>query len=274
MSGAGGWLVRYGILIIVVLISVAPILWLAMSSLKTNKEILDSALSLPSSPSLAGYFEAITRGNYPLYFMNSLITAGGAVALSLTIFGLAAYVLARFSFPGRTVIYSILVSSLLISLIPMIQPISYVVRSLGLYDTHLALILVFTAKGLPITLFVLHSYFRSLPPEIEEAAVIDGANLWRLYWSVAVPMARPAFASAAVLVFLDSWNDFLFPLILTQSQGNRVLALGTQFFIQAFAYDYPTLLSAVVLTIIPSVVVYVLLQGQIQKSLAAGAVKG
>ncbi|MGH2382782.1 MAG: carbohydrate ABC transporter permease [Candidatus Limnocylindria bacterium] len=272
--GLAGFGVRYGLLLIVVLISLAPFLWVVISSFKTNVEVLGSALSLPATPNLDGYVSALTRTRFPLFLLNSVIASAGATLLAVGVFGMAAYALARYQFRGARLIYALLISTLLISLIPMQQPITLVIRNLGLYDTRWALILVYAAKGLPIAIFILHSYFKTIPRDLEEAAALDGASAWQIYVRVALPLARPAIAAASVLIFLNAWNDFLFPLLLTQSEETRTLSYALRFFLNAYAQDYPTLLAAVVLTLIPSVIVYVVLQEQIQKSLVGGAVRG
>jgi len=202
-------------------------------------------------------------------FVSGLSTLG-----AVSIFGMAAYVLARYEFRGRDTIYAILISSLLLSLIPMQQPIAIIIRMLHLYDTRWALILVYAAKGLPIVIFIMWSFFKSLPKEIEEAAYLDGANFWQTYTRVMLPMSKPAVASAAVLIFLNSWNEFLFALLLTQSESKRTLSYALRFFVDMFAYDYPTLFAAMFMTILPSILIYIVLQEQIHKSLVGGAVKG
>jgi raffinose/stachyose/melibiose transport system permease protein len=265
---------RYGVLLFVTVISVGPIAWVVLSSFKTNAEVLDSALSWPLSFDFDAYIEALTRTRFFLYFFNSLLVSSLSTIAAVAIFGMAAYVLARYTFRGRDLIYALLISSLLISLVPMQQPITQIIRTLGLYDTLWALVLVYTVRGLPIAVFVLHSFFKSIPRELEEAAVLDGAGFVRIYVNLMLPLARPAMASAGVLIFLNSWNDFLFALLLTQSEETRTLSYALRFFTSMFSYDYPTLFAAVVLTLLPSIVVYVLLQEQIQESLAAGAVKG
>ncbi|CAN5857636.1 carbohydrate ABC transporter permease [soil metagenome] len=276
-GGAGavaGSVLRYAVLAFVLLISLAPALWVIVSSFKTNAEVLGSALSIPANPSLDGYAEALTRTKFPLFFMNSAIASVGATVAAIGIFGMAAYALARYDFWGSRAIYAVLISSVFISLIPMLQPITLVIRTLGLYDTRWALILVYMVKGLPVAIFILHSYFKTIPKDLEEAAGIDGANMWQTYTRIALPLARPAVAAAGVLIFLNSWNDFLFALLLTQSENTRTLAYALRFFENQFSYDFPTLLAAIVLTLFPSVVVYVMLQEQIQKSLIGGAIRG
>lgn len=262
------------ILLFITLISLGPFVWLVLSTFKTNGQVLDSALSLPSSFSLNAYIEVFGRSRFVLFFVNSLVVSTVATVAAVALFGLGAYVLARFDFRGRQLIYVLLISSVLISLIPMQQPILLVVRQLGLYDTRWGLILVYAAKGLPIVIFIMHSFFRSIPREYEEAAAVDGATFTQIYSRVILPMAKPAAAAAGVLVFLNSWNEFLFALLLTQSEESRTLSYALRFFESAFSYDFPTLFAAVVLTLIPSILIYILLQEQIQRSLAGGGIRG
>jgi len=269
--GAG---LQYTLMIFVIAISLGPFVWVILSTFKSNRQVLDSALSLPSRLSFAAYANAIERSNFLLFFYNSLFVSVMATVVAILVFGMAAYVLARFEFPGKNLIYGLLVSTLLVSLIPMQQPILTVVQFLHLYDTKWALILVYSAKGLPIVIFIMVSFFKSIPKEMEEAAYLEGASFFQTYIRIMLPLARPAMASSAVLIFLNSWNEFLFALLLTQSESNRTLALALRFFTNMFAYDFPTLFAAVVMTLLPSILIYILLQEQIHKSLAAGAVKG
>jgi fucose transport system permease protein len=264
---------RLVLLLFVLVTSLAPFAWVALSSLKTNVEVIDSPLGLPQHPSLNGYVNALTLAPFGLFLRNSLFVAVGATALAIAVFGLAAYVLARYRFRGNRIIYAVIVSTLLIPLIPLQQSITVVIRTIGLYDSLWALVLVHGTSGLPVTVFILYSYFKTIPRDVLEAAELDGAGMFQTYFRVAIPLARPALAAAAVLVFLGSWNDFLFPLLLTQSESTRTLSYALRFFQTTFAQDYQTLFAAVVLAMVPSVVVYVLLQEQIQKSLVGGAVR-
>jgi len=267
-------IIRYGILLFLLVISLGPFLWVVLSSFKTNNQVLSSALSLPSRLSFDAYANALTRSKFPLFFFNSLVVSTLATLVAVMVFGMAAYVLARYKFRGRDGIYALLISSMLISLIPMQQPILMIVRALYLYDTRWGLILVYAVKGLPVATFIMHSFFTTIPKELEEAAVLDGAGFVQTYVRVMLPLSTPAIASAGVLIFLNSWNEFLFALLLTQSEATRTLSYALRFFVNMFSYDYPTLFAAIVLTVLPSVVIYVALQEQVHKSLISGAVKG
>jgi raffinose/stachyose/melibiose transport system permease protein len=268
------WGLRRVLLVFVTVISLAPFAWVLLSSFKTNRQVLTSALSLPTRFSLDAYREILARTRFPLFFANTLIVSAVATVAAITLFGMAAYVLARYEFPGRRAIYALLISTVLISLIPMQQPIVRVVRTLGLFDSIWGLTFVHTARGLPIVIFVMHSFFKAIPRELEEAAIVDGASFPQTSVRVMLPLALPAAASAGVIVFLNSYNDFLFALLLTQSEESRTLSYALRFFVNMFSYDFPTLFAAITLTLLPSIAIYVLLQEQIRRGLMGGALRG
>ncbi len=264
---------RVTVVLFIALTSLAPILWLVLSSFKTNNEVLTSALTFPSTFSLGAYEEVLDRTRFWRFLFNSLFVSAVSTVLAVALFGMAAYVLARFEFRGKRIIYLLLISSILIPLLPMQQPILKVVRTLGIFDTLWALILIHTARGLPIVIFIMHSFFRTVPREMQEAAAVDGAGFFRTYVRIMLPLAAPAAISSAVLVFLNAYNDFLFSLLLTQSEESRTLSYSLRFFVNLFSFDFPTLFAAITMTMVPSVLVYLLLQEQIRRGLAGG-VKG
>ncbi|XID90262.1 carbohydrate ABC transporter permease [Paenibacillaceae bacterium WGS1546] len=264
----------YGVMLFVIFISIGPLLWIVLSSFKTNMEILGSALSWPSKFSFAAYRDAIEASNLHRFFVNSLLVSGSATVLALFIYAMAAYVLARVEFRLRNAIFMLLSLSILVPVIAMVQPIFKIVNELNLYDTKTALIIVNTAIGMPVSLFLLRNFFNSIPKELEEAAYLEGSGFFNTFLKIMLPLARPALASAGILVFLNTWNEFLFALLLTGSPETRTLPLSLNYFVKALTYDYAALFAAVTMTILPSILIYVILQEQISKSLAGGAVKG
>ena len=264
---------RYTVMGFVVFISTAPVIWLLISSFQTNEEILSSALNFPKSPSFAGYRTAIEIANLHLKFVTSLLVGSVTTALSVMIYAMAAYVLARTQFLFRNVIFTLLISSILIPVNTMIQPVYQVVRFFGLYDTRAALILVYTGFAMPVSLFLLRSFMLGLPRPLEESAYLEGAGFSRTFFSIVLPLTRPALTSAAVLTFLASWHELLYALILTSSEENRTLSLAMRYFVQSFTFDYSAMFAALVLYIVPSIIIYVILQDSITEGMAAGALK-
>lgn len=268
------YIFEYGMMFFLLAISVLPLIWVFISSFKNNMEVLDSPFTWPSKFTLQSYADAIRISKLPVYYVNSLFISTASTFLALFIFAMAAYAVARFNFKGRYLIYIFLSTSLLIPINSMIQPIYFIIKKLQLYDTKIGLIFVYTAFGLPMSFFILRSYFLNIPREIEESAHIDGYGFFGIFTKIILPIAKPALCSAGVMLFLNSWNEFLFALLLTSSEKNRTLPLSLKYFVVNFSYDYPSLFAAIVMIVLPSIIIYVFLQEQIMESIVSGAVKG
>lgn len=260
--------------LIIVAISIFPLVWIFFSSFKTNGEILNSSLSLPKHWNLYGYINAFKISPLHKFYANSIIIAVSSTILNVFLVGMASYVIARFNFKLKKTILIILSLSLFLPMTSLIHPVYMTIKKIGLYDTKAGLILVYTALGLPTTLYLLHSYFLSIPKEIEEAAYIDGAGFFRTFIQIIVPVARPGFATAAVLQFLLSWNEFLYAIVLTNSKENRTIPVALSYFTSQFSFNYTSLFAAIVMVSLPSIILFALMQEQVVSSLTAGSVKG
>ena len=267
-------ILAYFVFAFVLIISITPFIWTLVSSFKTNREILSSAFSLPSRISFDGYKVVMELANIPMRFLTSLIVAVFSTAISITIYSMAAYVLARFNFRLKNFVYGLLICSMLVPTNSMVQPIYMIVKTLGLYDTKGALILVYSGFGMAMTLFLLKGYFQTIPHELDEAAIIDGAKFHTVFFRIMLPLSKPAFVSAAILTFIGCWNELLYALMLTSSEKSRTLPLAMRYFTNMFTFNYTAMFAAIVMCIIPTVVTYVLLQEQIMESMVAGSIKG
>ncbi|MGE5583549.1 MAG: carbohydrate ABC transporter permease [Bacillota bacterium] len=267
-----GGIFKYAVLLFVITTTVLPLLWIVISSFKTNMEVLDSAFTFPKTFSFDSYVTVAKVAKIFLYFSNSAIVSFFSVVFALTVFGMAGYVLARFDFKGKNLIYLLFGTTLLIPQNSMMTPIYLLTKYLHIYDTKIALILVYTAIGLPLSIFILRSYFVTIPQELEESAYMEGASFLKTYCHIILPLSKPALASAGALLFLNYWNEFLFALLLTSSQNNRTLPLALSYFLGQFTYDYPSLFAAIVISVIPSIIIYFLIQERITNSMA-GALK-
>jgi raffinose/stachyose/melibiose transport system permease protein len=265
---------KYVFLALIVFISMAPLVWVVFSSFKTNSEILSSGLSLPSHWNLNGYFQAFQIAPLPMYFANSLLVAVVSTALNVFIMAMSSYVIARFDFKFKGVVVFLLSISLMIPMTALMNPVFAVVKSMGLYDTYGGLILVYTAIGIPMSMLILRSTFLGIPNSLEEAAEIDGAGFFRVFIQIAMPVAKSGIACAAVLQFLTCWNEFLFSLLLTSSESVRTLPLSLSYFTSQFSFNYTAMFAAIVISVIPSIVIFAVFQEQVVSSLTAGAVKG
>jgi N-acetylglucosamine transport system permease protein len=251
---------------------IAPFLWTLMSSFKTSKEILSSPLSLPTTWHFDNYIRAWTTAGIGDYFVNTLLVVGSALVIVMLLGAMCAYVLARFRFPGNRVIFTAMLISMSFPLFLAIVPLFFMLQRLGLLNTLPGLSLAYVAFALPFTVFFLHSFFEALPDDVYEAAKIDGAGEWRAFFSVMLPMASPGMASVAILNFIGLWNQFMLPIVLNTKRDNWVLTQGMSAFASSAgrAVDFGAMFAAVVMTIIPVLIVYILFQRRLEGSVAQG----
>ena len=257
-----------------VLVALFPIVWVVLSSFKTNREILSNGLQLPSTFSFSGYKQALEMAPILKFFVNSLIVSFASTALNVFILAMAGYVFAKKKFRFKNLIFGILSLSMVIPSTALMSPVYTVITKLHLYDTKMALILVYTALNMPSSLMILRSAFAAIPTELEEAAYIDGAGFFRTFWQVMMPCAKGGLASAAVLAFLGSWNEFTFALLLTSSTSTRTLPLSLSYFTSQFSFNYTAMFAAITIAVLPSIIVFSIFQEQVCSSLTAGSVKG
>ncbi len=262
----------HALLILWSVVVILPLLWTVLSSFKTTKEILASPFSLPQRFVFENYVSAWDTAGIGRFFLNTVIVVGCALVLVMVLGAMCAYVLARFRFWGNRAIYYLMLAGLTFPVFLAIVPLFFILRSFALLNTLQGLIVVYVAFALPFTVFFLFSFFRSLPDEIYEAAQLDGAGEWRTFFSVMLPMARPGMASVAIFNFLGLWNQFLLPVALNTEQGKYVLSQGMASFASQAGYsvDYGGLFAAVVITVLPVLIVYVIFQRQLQGSVSQG----
>ncbi|MGA8977992.1 MAG: carbohydrate ABC transporter permease [Pedococcus sp.] len=254
-------------------VALVPLLLMVLSSLRTNADLITDPLGLPSPVSTRSYQEAWTTGNFATYFGNSLMVTVGAVVLSTTVSTMAAYALARVRSRGFRWLESLFLSGLMLPIHLAILPIFFLFDGLGLIDSRMGLALMYGASGVPFSIFVLTTFFRQLPEELEEAAALDGASPWQTFWQVMVPLVRPALATVAVFRFVPIWNDFLFPLVLLRRQEKYTLPVGLTTFFGENATNYSAVFAGLVITTIPLIVLFLLATKQIVAGLTAGMSK-
>lgn len=264
----------YLVELVVILLSVFPILWVVMSAFKTNGEILSSPLALPTSFSLDTFVYLFETYNFPVYFLNSLLAAGVSTLVSLLFYAMGAYVIAKFEFPGRKLLFILFTITLLVPGHSKSQPIFSLVSDLGLFDSIWGVTLVYLSAGMAMSIFVLKADFMAIPKSLDEAAIIDGAGFMRTFWSINLPLAKSALSTAGILMFLGNWNEYYFASLLTHSDSQRTLPIALSFFTSEFSYNYTNLFAALTIVILPGIVLYVFAQEQVQASVAATGIKG
>jgi N-acetylglucosamine transport system permease protein len=254
------------------IIVIVPFLWVVLSSFKTTKEILASPFSLPAHWQFDNYAHAWTDAGIRQFFLNTVIVVGVALVLVMLLGAMCAYVLARFKFPGSRFIYYLMLAGLTFPIFLAIVPLFFILKHIGLINTLPGLIMVYVAFALPFTVFFLYAFFRTLPDDVYEAALIDGAGEWRTFFRIMLPMARPGMAAVAIFNFLGLWNQFLLPVALNTDQSKYVLTQGMASFASqaGYAVDFGALFAAVVITVVPVLIVYVIFQRRLEGSVSRG----
>lgn len=260
---------------------VFPMIWVAYSSLKADAAIFRDAFAWPTPGELhtENYAHAWREARFGDYFLNSVWVTGVSVSLIVALGAMAAYALARFYHPAGRVVFWLFLAGLMIPAQLAVIPLFFEMRALGLLNSKLGLILVYTANGLPFAIFILAGFFRSLPRSLYEAAVIDGCGEFAAFWRVLLPLAKPGLVTVAIFQFIGVWKEYFFAFMLVGGDldgSARTLPLGLANLSITAQYrtDYGMLFAGLVLVTLPILLLYLLLQRQIVKGIAAGALKG
>lgn len=263
------------LIVIAVLVLLIPVAWMISTAFKGASEVFALPPTLiPRDPTLEGFREAL-QGPLLRFFLNSILVAAGTTALSIFTGALAAYALSRIPFPGSSGVLLFFLAAMAFP-IPLLMISMYIMFSaMQLLNTYPALILGHTVLTLPICVWLLKSFFDSLPVDMEEAAYIDGASPLYTLWHVVLPMARPGLAAAAIFAFVTSWNEFMFGLTFTSSTELRPLPAGISLvFLQEFQYRWPQMMALAILATLPILLLFVVFQRSFMEGLTAGALKG
>ena len=251
-----------------------PLLWLLLSSFKTNLELQMKPFALPEVWQFANYIQAVSISGLPRLFLNSIIVSSVSTALAMLVTSMAGFVFARERFFFRQGLLNLILAGVLVPIIALMAPYFRLTNALGLYDTLWALVFTYAAINIPISTFLLYGFMRTLPKELEEAAIMDGTGFFGRYWRIILPLTKPGMVTAGTFVFLFSWNEFIYALLLTSRPAVRTLQLGIRFFTSQFFTDYTSMFAAIILTMLPTIIIYVVLHEQIIKGMTSGALKG
>jgi multiple sugar transport system permease protein len=261
--------------LLLVFVCMFPFLWMALSSVKTLSELYTVPPSwIPKMPTLANYQKVLFNSNIPRYFINSTVISLGstAVALSLAIF--ASYGFARFTFRGKGAYQAFILMGQLLPTAAIIVPLFVTLRVLGLVNTYLGLILVYTIITLPLCVWMLTSYFRAIPVELEEAAIIDGCSRLGVLFRITLPLSLPGVVAIVVYAFVTTWNEFIFALVFAQDFRVKTLPIGIAEFSTEFDTDWGAVMAASLIMTLPVAILFFAMQKLFVGGLTAGAVKG
>ncbi|MHA7189430.1 carbohydrate ABC transporter permease [Arthrobacter sp. MDT2-16] len=266
--------VGYVVLILAAVVTLIPFLYAISGSLRTTGQIAANPLGLPLPATFENYSTILGGDLFWRPLFNSIVIAVLTVAIMLITASLAAYPLARFQFRGREAVYAFITLGLLFPAAVAITPLYLLLRQLDLLNTPIGVALPQVAFGIPIGIVILRPFFQGIPRELEEAATLDGAGHIQFFLKVLIPMSVPALMTLGVLTFVGSWNGYLLPLLLLTSQENWTLPLGLAQFSGTYAFDTASILTYTVLSIIPTLLGYVVAERYLVQGLNSGALKG
>jgi raffinose/stachyose/melibiose transport system permease protein len=274
LSRVAGSSVRWALLLVLTGVIVIPIFYAVIGGFKDNYQLSASPMALPNPWVVSNYTDVLGSDTFWIQLKNSVLIAAVTTVVVLVFASLAAFVFARRSFPGREVVFTLFTLGLLFPSAVAILPLFVLVRTLGLLDNPLGIALPQAAFALPLTIIILRPFFRSIPVELEDAALIDGCGTFGFFWRILLPLSRPVLATIAVLTIVASWNQFLLPLVILSDQANWTLPLGVSNFSTQYSSDTARILAYTSLSLVPALVFYLFVERQLVGGLTSGAVKG
>lgn len=256
------------------IITVYPLIFLLQNSTKTNNEFLNGNVwTLPQKFTLLNY-ELVFKSNFFRFFMNSTLVTTTSLVLILALSSAAAFGLARIKFPGRNIFYFLFVGGLTIPVHITLIPVYTLTRQMGLYDSLWALVGPYIAASMPSNVFIMTAFMQEIHPSLEEAAYMDGANRWQVFWHVALPISRPALVAVGLFTLVGLWNEFIFALTLISTEAKRPLTLAIWNFQGQFSANIPAMMSTLLISSLPLMALYAIFKEKLIEGLTAGAVKG
>jgi ABC-type glycerol-3-phosphate transport system permease component len=261
--------------ILLVFVCLFPFWWMALSSVKTLRELYTiPPIWWPSMPTFDNYYKVLFESNIPRYFLNSIVISVGSTALALVLAIFASYGFARFDFRGKPLLQSLVLVGQLLPTAAIIVPLFITLRVLGLVNTYWGLILVYMIITLPLSVWMLTSYFKSIPVELDEAAIIDGASRLGCLLRITLPLSLPGLASVTVYAFVTTWNEFIFALCFATDSSVKTLPIGLAEFSTEFNTDWGAVMAASVVMTLPIAILFLSMQRLFVGGLTAGATKG
>ncbi len=270
-----GWVGFWVLVALVVIYSLAPYVWTLFTSFKAERELYQFPVTyFPRKPTIVNYVQVFTQNPFGRFLFNSAFVSITSTLICLFLAALAAYAFARLKFPRSNVLLVAILIVAMIPLITVIVPLYILIRSLGLLNTYGGLIAPYVTYSLPVAIFILSAFFREIPHELEEAALLDGCTRMSTLWRVIAPLSAPGLITAGVIVFIQTWNEFLVALTLTSTTNVRTITVGIALYRGEFTFPWGVISAAVMLATIPIVTLILLGQRLIIRGLTAGAVKG
>jgi raffinose/stachyose/melibiose transport system permease protein len=263
----------YFLLIVWLVVSIYPIFWVALTSFRTNADVITNPWGFPKSFLWGNYLNAIEKSNIPRYFLNSMVVSCSSVALILLVSSMAAFTFARLKFKFRDPLFYITLLGLGIPPQIALVPLFILNLKLGISNTYLALIGPNVAFNLPFGIMILRAFMLTIPHELEEAAFLDGCSRFRMFWEIFFPLSMPALSVVGVFTFVGTWNEYLFALSFISDEKFKTLTVGLSDFIGEFVTQWPLMAAGMVISTVPMILIYIFMQDKLTKAMTVGAVK-
>ncbi|MFF2092379.1 carbohydrate ABC transporter permease [Paenibacillus sp. NPDC058174] len=264
--------ILFGVLLVTQLY---PLLWLLIYSTKTNEEILSgSFFSLPKSPQWVNFQTAVESGNYFKYLGNSVFVTLVTMVCVLLLASLVSFAISRFRWKYGQAVLLLFLIGMMIPMQATLLPLMLIFKNMHILNTHASIILPYIAFQTPVAVFILSSFMKSIPNEIEESAIVDGAGVFRIFWNIILPVSVPPMMTVMILTFINIWNEYILAATFISSEKLKTLPFGVNSFVSQYSVNYGAIGAFLVLGALPVVIIYFLLADKITKGMVAGAVKG
>jgi len=263
---------RYAILIVYAVTTIAPFVWIFLTSLKGATEVYVNSFGLPRAWKFINFSTAWSKARVSVYFGNSLLYSFGSLFMCLLFAGMVSYVLTRVW--RNLALFSYFMIGIMVPIQALLIPTFMLMKNIGLLNTRIGLMAIYVAANLSLSIFIISGFMRGVPIELEDAAFVDGCSRARFFFTIMVPLSKGGFATAAVLTFLNCWNDFVFAYIFISPMNLKTISQGVMILKGEYITDFGLLSSGLVISIIPVFIMYILFQEQVVTGLTAGAIKG
>lgn len=265
---------RHTLLVAGAAIMLVPFLYMVGTSFKPHAFVMELPPTfIPSSPTLDNYVEAFTSNKFGRYFLNSAFVAISSTVITVLLSALLAYAFARFSFPGRTVLYYTMLGTLMVPSLVILIPQFVLARNLNLLDSYLGLIIVYSA-GAPFNMLLLRSFFEEIPQDLLDAGMIDGSGPFQVFWNIALPLAKPAIAAVSIFAFLGAWDEFTWAFTIINNDDLYTLPIAIRLFQQQHGTEWGLVFAASTIAVLPTILIFIIFQRQFISGVMSGAVKG
>lgn len=262
-------------LIVVAIVQIYPLIWLAFFSLKDNGEIFSGdVLGLPDKFLWSNYSKALSDGHVLTYFFNSVLVTSVSILFVLILSSMTGYAITRMNWKLSSLTMTIILLGMMVPIQATLLPLFMVLKNLHLLNTYWSLIIPYVAFGIPMAVFILGSFYKGIPREMEESAVIDGCGIYKTFFSIILPLVRPAIATVAIFTFLSCWNELMFAVTFINKESYQTLTVGMMSMVGTYITQWGIIGAGLMITTLPTVIIYLVLNRQVQQSMIAGAVKG